>query len=317
MKRTVVVVMLMAIFSGVLAGCSQPKLGADTVALVGGRAITKDSFATRIKLFELFFQQPMDDVNKKQQVLDQMVRDLVLRDQTKDLGVSVADSEVEAEMARFFGALDRTYGGRDAVNAKLQEYGLTNDSIAQFLKDFLVSQAVVEKKKSGVEVSEDEMHAYYDKKKDTLYTFKSNVVRAAHVLVPLDQEAKAQEIAAKAKAGGDFAELARLYSIDPVSASQGGDLGYFARDAMVKEFSDAAFGMDPGRTSDPVRTQFGWHIILVVDKQDPGVLPYDKAKEDVKHRLVMEKQEQTYQAWIVGLEKNAKITKAQVADLVN
>jgi foldase protein PrsA len=306
--------MLVTCAAVLMAGCGQPKLDRDTMAIVGNRTISRDTYNTRLKIFQLFYQQPMDDVTKKQQVLDQMVTDQLVRDQAADLGVSVTDAQVEAEMARFLGALDRNYGTRDAVNQKLKELGLTNADLAAFLKDFLVGQAVVEKKKAQVTVSEDEMRAFYDQKKDTLYTFKEDVIRAAHILVPLDQEKIAQEVAAKAKAGGDFAELARIYSVDPVSAQQGGDLGYFTRSAMVREFSDAAFNMEAGRTSDPVRSPYGWHIILVKDKQGPGVLPYEKAKDDILNRLTQEKQDKAYQQWLSSLEKGTKIVKAPVAE---
>ncbi|HYG59224.1 MAG TPA: peptidylprolyl isomerase [Symbiobacteriaceae bacterium] len=296
-------------------GCAAPKLGENTLAVVNGRPITRAEFDTRLKIFALFYGQPVDDPARKQQVLDQMVRDMLIREQAGPLGVAVADEEVEAEMARFFGSLDRQYKSREAVNGRLQELNLTNDAIAAFLREFLLSQKIVSRKRSEVTVAEDEMRTFYEQKQDELYTFGEDVVRAAHILVPMDQESKAQEIAAKAKAGGDFGELARLYSVDPASNQQGGDLGYFTRENMVRELSDAAFTMDLGRTSDPVRSQYGWHIILVKDRQGPGVLPFEKAKDDVQSRLLISKQEQAYQQWVSELERNAKITKVSVTSL--
>lgn len=312
-KRFVTAVVMMALFSILLAGCGQPKLNENTLAVVNGRTITKDDLTVRLRIFELFFKEPMEMATSGQKVLDQMVQDRLVRDQAIEAGVNVTDTQVETEMARFLGALDRQYQSRDEVNKRLVELGLTNDHIAAFLKDFLVGQSMVEKKKAEVQVTDAELHAYYEQKKETLYTYTEDVVRAAHVLVPLDQEAKAQEIAAKARAGGDFAALARLYSVDPSTAALGGDLGYFTRNGMVKEFSDAAFSMDPGRTGDPVKTQFGWHVILLLDKQTAGLLPFDKVHGDVKNRVLVDKQEKAYQQWLAQLEKNAKITKADVA----
>lgn len=310
-KRFFKAVLLMTMLGVMLTGCGQPKLSADTLAVVNGRTISKDDLSTRLKIFELFFKQPMDAQESKKQVLDQMVRDRLVRDAAGQANVTVTDEQVENEMSRFFGALDRQYVTRDEVNKQLEKLGLTNDQIAAFLKEFLIGQRMVEAKKGEVKTTEEELHAYYDEKKETLYNYKEDVTRAAHVLVPLDQEAKAKEIAAKAKAGGDFAELARLYSVDPASAALGGDLGYFTRDGMVKEFADAAYGIDPGRTSDPVQTQFGWHIILVLDKQGPGLLPFEKAHDDVMNRVLVDKQERVYEQWLSDLEKGAKITKAE------
>lgn len=311
-KRFVAAILMFAMLGAVLAGCGQPKLSEGTVAVVNGRTVTQDDLNTRLKIFELFFKQPMTDTSSKQQVLDQMVRDRLIRDQASEAGVTVTDDQVEAEMGRFLGALENQYAGRDEVNKRLGELGLTNEQIAAFLKDFLVGQSMVEKKKAEVTVTDDELRAFYEEKKDTLYTYAEEVTRAAHVLVPLDQTDKAKEIAAKAKAGGDFAELARLYSVDPGTAKLGGDLGYFTRADMVKEFADAAFSIDPGRTSDPVQTEFGWHIILVLDRQPAGMLSFDKAHDDVKNRVLADKQEKAYEQWLTQLEQNAKITKATI-----
>lgn len=292
-----------------LAGCSKATLGTDTVAMVNGRPVTKQAFEERLKLYELFFRQPMTDPAVQQKVLNQIITDLVLRDQAEALQVKVDDAEVETEMARFFGSLERVYQSRGAVNQRLQELGLTNDTVAVFMKDFLMSSMVADRKKAEVEITEAELQAFYVENQATVYTFSEEVVRAAHILVPVEEEAKAQEIAAKAKAGGDFAELARLYSVDPGTALLGGELGYFTRSTMVPEFADAAFDMAPGRTSDPVKSQYGWHIILVQDRQSPGVLPYDKAKEDARTKLLVDKQERVYQQWVAQLEQAARIER--------
>ena len=90
-------------------------------------------------------------------------------------------------------------------------------------------------------------------------------VRARHILVETEDEAKAIE--EELKKGADFAELAKKKSKDP-GASDGGDLGFFTKDQMVPEFSAVAFALEPGKISDPVKSQFGWHIIKVEEKRD-------------------------------------------------
>jgi foldase protein PrsA len=308
----VAAVLMVMMLGAVLAGCGQPKLSEGTVAVVNGRTVTQDDLNTRVKIFELFFKQPMTDTASKQQVLDQMVRDRLIRDQATQAGVTVTDEQVEAEMGRFLGALENQYAGRDEVNKRLGELGLTNDQIATFLKDFLIGQGMVEKKKAEVQVTDDELRAFYEAKKDTLYTYTEDVTRAAHILVPLDQPDKAEEIAAKAESGGDFAELAKLYSVDPGTAKLGGDLGYFTRTDMVEEFAEAAFSIEPGETSDPVQTEFGWHIILVKDRRSAGLLDFDKAHDDLVNRVLAEKQEKAYDQWLAQLEQNARIQKATI-----
>jgi peptidyl-prolyl cis-trans isomerase C len=108
-------------------------------------------------------------------------------------------------------------------------------------------------------------------------------VRASHILV--ETEDKAKEVLAKLKAGGDFAALAKAESKDPGSAD-GGDLGYFTQDQMVQEFAEAAFKMEKGALSAPVKTQFGWHIIKVDDKRNKPVPAFDAVKEQIESYLV-------------------------------
>src|SRR5258708_12651326 len=96
-------------------------------------------------------------------------------------------------------------------------------------------------------------------------------VHARHILVETEDEAKA--VAEELKKGADFAELAKKKSKDP-GASDGGDLGFFTKDQMVPEFSAAAFALEPGKTSDPVKPQFGWHITKLEEKRSPKAPPF-------------------------------------------
>ncbi|WP_247884961.1 peptidylprolyl isomerase [Azospirillum formosense] len=109
-------------------------------------------------------------------------------------------------------------------------------------------------------------------------------VKAAHILVEKEDEAKA--IIAQLKKGGDFAKLAKEKSKDPVAAEQGGDLGYFTKDTMVEPFADAAFAMKKGEVSkEPVKTQFGWHIIKVEDKRTQPQPTLDEVKPQLEQQL--------------------------------
>lgn len=109
-------------------------------------------------------------------------------------------------------------------------------------------------------------------------------VKASHILVEKEDEAKA--IIAQLNKGGDFAKLAKEKSKDPVAAEQGGDLGYFTKDTMVEPFADAAFAMKKGEVSkEPVKTQFGWHIIKVEDKRTQPQPSLDEVKPQLEQQL--------------------------------
>jgi peptidyl-prolyl cis-trans isomerase C len=107
-------------------------------------------------------------------------------------------------------------------------------------------------------------------------------VHARHILVPTEDEAKA--ILAQLKGGADFATLAKEKSKDP-GAAEGGDLGYFTKDQMVPEFAEVAFKLDKGQISDPVKTQFGWHIIKVEDKRAKPAPTFEQVKTQIDNYI--------------------------------
>ena len=128
-------------------------------------------------------------------------------------------------------------------------------------------------------------------------------VHAHHILVATQDEAKAIE--AQLKNGADFATLAKEKSKDPSGAQNGGDLGWFTKDQMVPEFADAAFKLDKGQISDPVHTQFGWHIIRVDDKRMKPVPTFDQIKPQLATYVARQAQEQL----VENLRKSAKIDR--------
>jgi peptidyl-prolyl cis-trans isomerase C len=105
-------------------------------------------------------------------------------------------------------------------------------------------------------------------------------VQARHILVETEDEAK--KIAADLKQGGDFAAVAKEKSKDPGSKDQGGDLGYFGKDQMVPEFAEAAFKLGKGQISDPIKTQFGWHVIKVEDQRAKQPPAFDQVKDQLE-----------------------------------
>lgn len=158
--------------------------------------------------------------------------------------------------------------------------------------------------KADVKISDEEIAEYYQGHPDEFKTEKR--VKARHILFKVDENAdektsegkksEAMKIYEMAKTGKDFAELAKLYSEGP-SKDQGGDLGWFTRDAMVKPFADKAFSMVRDEISEPVRTSFGWHIIKVEQIEEAAERTLDESKKDIQVKLTAEK------AKVVALEK--------------
>lgn len=150
--------------------------------------------------------------------------------------------------------------------------------------------------KNQVKADETEAKAYYDSNIAEFKTEKS--VEARHILIKLDPGAaadadlaaksKAEEIAKKAKAGEDFAELAKTYSEDPAK-DRGGYLGKFRHSQMVKPFADKAFSMAAGEIGDPVKTQFGWHVIKVESVEEASTQTFEQSRQRITDSLADQK----------------------------
>jgi peptidyl-prolyl cis-trans isomerase C len=133
-------------------------------------------------------------------------------------------------------------------------------------------------------------------------------VHARHILVPTEEEAK--KVEDELKKGADFAELAKKESKDP-GASDGGDLGFFTKEQMVPEFSKVAFELEPGKISDPVKTQFGWHIIKVEEKRARKAPDFAQVKPQIEQYITRKAQAE----YVAKLRQEAKVERlAKPAD---
>src|ERR1700729_2357532 len=132
-------------------------------------------------------------------------------------------------------------------------------------------------------------------------------VHARHILVETEDEAK--EIKAQLDKGADFAELAKKESKDP-GASDGGDLGFFTKDQMVPEFSAVAFALEPGKISDPVKTQFGWHVIKVEEKRTRKAPDFEQVKPQIETYVVRKAQAD----YVAKLRQTAKVERMDKPD---
>jgi len=169
----------------------------------------------------------------------------------------------------------------------------------ELIQTQVLAEAASEKYLSSHPSSESELKAEYDAQVASM----PKEYKARHILV--DTKEKAEEIIAKLEAGGDFAKLATADSKDS-SSKNGGDLGWFSPQTMVKPFADAVEALQVGQyTKQPVQSEFGWHIILLEDVRSPEVPAFDQVKSQVE----MFSQRKKLQAYIDELRKNAQIQK--------
>lgn len=222
-------------------------------------------------------------------------------------------------------AMKESYNQNPAIKAKVSFKDFYTKALDVFVDGELVYQAALEdgitntpEYKTQLKMAQEELarKIYLEKKVDAKVTdaqlkkmyneYKEKLkgekeVKAKHILV--DSESKAKEVISKLKKGGDFDKLAKQYSKEPA------DLGYFGKGIMVPEFAEAAFSMKKGEYSKtPVKTQFGYHVILVEDFRDAKVLPYKQVEPQFKAILTQGTLAEVFQQ----LQDKAKITKYDI-----
>ncbi len=176
----------------------------------------------------------------------------------------------------------------DALDQKLEQDEAFKDDLEKAKKNLLI-QYSVNKFLKGITVTDEEVKEYFEANKDQFKKPESMI--ASHILV--DSEDKANEILEKINNGLSFEDAALEYSSCP-SKDRGGDLGEFARGSMVPEFEEAAFKSDLGIVDKPVKTEFGYHIIKVVEKNEAQAPSLEEVKEQVKQTVLQSKQQQAY-----------------------
>jgi len=247
----------------------------DVVALVGDVEITKD------ELYEVLVESGGQDA------LDVLITDKIIEIEADAQNVTVSDEEVQAEID----VMKDNFGGEAGFESALQYYGYTLEDITKNIKMNLLVERLLEPE---IEITEDEMKAYFDENKESFNIEEQ--VSASHILVETEKEAL--EVKEKLSSGEDFSELAKEYSIDETNSQQGGNLGFFGKGIMVKEFEDVAFSLEIGEISDPVKTDYGYHIIKVEDKKEAKEANYEDSQEEIRDLIFGEKFPDAYNTWI-------------------
>jgi peptidyl-prolyl cis-trans isomerase C len=195
----------------------------------------------------------------------------------------------------------------DLLFTEAQKAGYGDDpSIDKQVADMrkrLVVQRLMRDYQKPPTISDEQAKKYYD---DNPGLFSTTQIKASHILVKDEDTARKlhAELVANPSA---FAEKAKELSIDKTSGAKGGDLGKFGQGRMVPEFERAAFALKPGQMSEPVKTQYGWHIILVTERDEGERKPFDQVKEQIKTTLRNQQMRDSVQARFEALKKAANV----------
>lgn len=255
----------------------------DTVGKVDGEKITNEEL----------FQTMKEDYGVG--VLDGIIADRLVQKEAKKKKVEVKDEDIQKELDTIIAQ----YGSEDALVVELEKQGSSLDSLKEDIISYLQMTELV---KQEVEVTDEEIATAYEESKEGLATPAQ--IRASHILV--EEEAKAKEVMAKLKDGAKFEDLAKEYSVDSANAEAGGDLGYFGEGDMVAEFEKVAMAMKVDEAPQMAKSEFGYHIIKVTDKQEAKNPTLEESKEELKESLLTSKVEAEYPMWLESLKEEYK-----------
>lgn len=236
----------------------------------------------------------------KEMLLNQSIDELLLLQEAKKQGISVTAGELSKVIDD---AITQSGLSKEDFEKSLEEQDLTMDFMEDYYRKQLTINELLNKTVlSKMIISSSEVKEYYENNKNEFII--SGQIRARHILVESAEEA--EEILKQLNDGADFIGLAKEKSTCP-SASEGGDLGYFSSGQMVREFEDAAFELDVGEISPIVETQFGYHIIKLLDKNPETIINLGDAMQDIEEKLKLEKQNTAFTDYLDMLREKANI----------
>jgi len=247
----------------------------DTVARVNGKAISKD------ELYDYLVKQ------NGPQALDALIMQEIINQEAKKQNITVTDADIQKEMQKIVDY----YGGEESFNQAIASSGYSVEDVKE---DLIMNFKVKKLMEPVISISEDEMKNYFEENKNMFA--QEEKVKASHILV--DAEEKALEVREKLSKGEDFAELAKNYSLDTSNNQKGGDLGFFKRGEMVAEFEKAAFALEVGKISGPVKTEYGYHIIKVDEKISSKEPDYEDSIDEIKDIILEQKMQTQFYTWL-------------------
>jgi peptidyl-prolyl cis-trans isomerase C len=301
------------------ASAEDQKAVKDPIALVNGVKIAAKQYQRELNYYlDQASQQGRkvsDDMLPKirTDVLNNLIDREVLFQESQKEGIDIKPQAVDQQME----AIKQKFPNQAEFEKAITKMDLSESDVKSQIKQDLAIRELIDKQVvQKIVVSDDEAKAFYDANPNL---FKQpEEVKASHILIKVDSDAseaqkaearkEIEKIQQKLKAGGDFAALAKEFSQGPSSVN-GGELGYFKRGQMVKPFEEAAFALKPNEVSDIVETQFGYHLIKVLDKKPEKTFTYAEIKDQLSRNLKQQKVQKEAGVYIDKLINEAKIEK--------
>lgn len=210
-----------------------------------------------------------------------------------ELGVDVTDADVEERQEQ----LVEEVGGQEAFDDLVEQSGLSAGMLAAEIRNLVVRERVEEALAADLDITEADIEEAFEERRD-----RFQQIAARHILVETEEEA--QDVLSRLEDDEDFAELAQELSIDTGSGERGGDLGEFGRDEMVPEFEQAAFDAEIGEIVGPVQSQFGFHVIEVLDRTQPTLA---EVEDEIRTELLQDQEGEVIEEWFEARLQEADV----------
>lgn len=248
----------------------------------------------------------------RREVLDRLIDEELILQQATDLKLSISSEQVDAsiEEIKKQNNIDDDQL-RDALKGQGMSMAHYRADIKRQLLRFRVLNIAVG---SRVNISDDEIKAYYERH---MKGGANAQVRASHIFIAIpdgadraaaeDKQAQAKKVLERAKAGEDFAKLARELSDDAATRAEGGDLGFFGKDMLPKPIEELVFSMQPGEIRGPVRADRGFHVIKMVDRKVKAPKPIDDVKDEIRMQLRQKEMERQTKNYLQELRKKTLV----------
>jgi foldase protein PrsA len=305
---------LVAVLAAGCGGGGSGSVPSDSVAKVGSTSITKTDFNSLMDVgFARYKAQgqapPKVGTTAYSQLKDQAVTFLVqeqeLQQEAEKLGVTVTQKDIDARLSQIKASAFN--GSQKKLDAALKKDEITLAQLEQYnLRPSLLSSKLEAKVTSDVKVSKSDAQHYYEQNKASFTTPAETTRSVRHILV--DSKSLADQLETKLKNGASFASLAKKYSKDTGSAPQGGKLNAI-KGQLVKPFQNVAFSLKTNEISQPVHSQYGWHIIQAlgpVKKTTAQTQSFKQVESQIESSLAQQKKQVAWQSWLAKVQKDYK-----------
>ncbi|MFQ5474380.1 MAG: peptidylprolyl isomerase [Candidatus Nanoarchaeia archaeon] len=281
-KTSILIFAVLTVLLIISVIASYPKMrDKGVIARVNGKAITQADLDDQFSKIPAQFK----NLVTKKDLLEQMINEEVLLQEATDKGITATEGDVDEILRVTMAQLNLSEA---ELEARIAEQGMTLPELKElYMKQLKVTKLIEQEVLPNIDVEDTDLQKMYD-----------STIHARHILVATEEEA--QDIIDQLNGGADFAELANEKSLD---SAPGGDLGEFGKGVMVPDFESAAFTLEIGEISEPIHTQFGYHVIERLDKEST----FEEMKDSLRSKARQNKQTKAITKYVQDLRTAADV----------